>query len=150
MQALSEGADIVLGGRIADPALFLGPLMYEFGWTSDDWNLLGAGIVVGHLLECAGQLSGGYFADPPFKSVPNLANLGFPYASVDPDGSAEFSKLDGTGGAITVQTCKEQLIYEIRRSNAISNAGRNRKLHRCATLPLRQRQSAGDRWNWVA
>ena len=113
VQSLSEGADVVLGGRIADPALFLGPLMYEFGWGSDDWDLLGAGIVIGHLLECAGQLTGGYFADPPFKSVPDLAHLGFPYASVDPDGSAEFSKLDATGGAITLETCKEQLLYEI-------------------------------------
>jgi Acyclic terpene utilisation family protein AtuA len=113
VQSLAEGADMVLGGRIADPALFLGPLRYEFGWASDDWYLLGAGIAIGHLLECAGQLSGGYFADPPFKTVPDLANLGFPYASVDSDGSAEFSKLDGTGGAITLQTCKEQLLYEI-------------------------------------
>ena len=113
VQSLSEGAEVVLGGRIADPALFLAPLMYEFGWASDNWNLLGAGIVIGHLLECAGQLSGGYFADPPFKTVPDLANLGFPYASVDPDGSAEFSKLGGTGGAITIETCKEQLMYEI-------------------------------------
>ena len=113
VQSLSEGAEVVLGGRIADPALFLAPLMYEFGWASDNWNLLGAGIVIGHLLECAGQLSGGYFADPPFKTVPDLANLGFPYASVDPDGSAEFSKLEGTGGAITIETCKEQLMYEI-------------------------------------
>lgn len=113
VESLSAGAEVVLGGRIADPALILGALMYEFGWASDDWNLLGAGIVIGHLLECAGQLSGGYFADPPFKTVPDLANLGFPYSSVDPDGRAEFSKLDGTGGAITVQTCKEQLLYEI-------------------------------------
>ena len=113
VQSLSEGADVVLGGRIADPALFLGPLMYEFGWAADDWDLLGAGIVIGHLLECGGQLSGGYFADPPFKTVPDLANLGFPYASVDPDASAEFSKLDGTGGEITLETCKEQLLYEI-------------------------------------
>jgi hypothetical protein len=67
-----------LGGRIADPALFLGPLIYEFGWASDGWDLLGAGIVIGHLLECAGQLNGGYFADPQFKTVPDLANLGFP------------------------------------------------------------------------
>jgi Acyclic terpene utilisation family protein AtuA len=113
VQSLAEGADMVLGGRIADPALFLGPLRYEFGWASDDWDLLGAGIVIGHLLECAGQLSGGYFADPPFKTVPDLANLGFPYATVDSDGRADFSKLDGTGGAITLQTCKEQLLYEI-------------------------------------
>jgi hypothetical protein len=113
VEALSAGAEVVLGGRIADPALFLGPLIYEFGWASDDWNLLGAGIVAGHLLECAGQLSGGYFADPPFKTVPHLEDLGFPYASVEPDGSAVLSKLDGTGGSITVQTCKEQLIYEI-------------------------------------
>lgn len=113
VQSLAEGADVVLGGRIADPALFLGPLIYEFGWAFDDWYSLGAGIAIGHLLECAGQLSGGYFADPPFKTVPDLANLGFPYATVYSDGSADFSKLDGTGGAITLQTCKEQLLYEI-------------------------------------
>jgi hypothetical protein len=111
--ALSNGADIIIGGRIADPSLFLGALMNEFQWSASDFERLGRGILVGHLLECAGQLSGGYFADPPFKQVPDLAHLGFPFADVLDNGEAEFSKLDGTGGAITLQTCKEQLLYEI-------------------------------------
>ncbi len=113
VQSLAEGADVVLGGRIADPSLFLGPLIYKFGWKPDDWARLGSGILVGHMLECAGQLSGGYFADPPFKTVPDLAHLGFPYASVEANGAAEFHKLEGTGGVINVATCKEQLLYEI-------------------------------------
>lgn len=113
VECLREGADVVLGGRVADPALFLGPLAHEFGWNSDEWERLGAGILVGHLLECAGQLTGGYFADPPFKLVPDLANLGFPFADVQPDGIAEFSKLQGTGGLVSLATCKEQLLYEI-------------------------------------
>ena len=110
---LREGADVVLGGRIADPALFLAPLVYEFGWDSEDWEKLGAGILVGHLLECAGQLTGGYFADPPLKLVPDLAHLGFPFADVQPDGTAAFGKLQGTGGLVSLATCKEQLLYEI-------------------------------------
>jgi hypothetical protein len=111
--ALSNGADIIFGGRIADPSLFLGALMHEFKWSDSDFERLSRGILVGHLLECAGQLSGGYFADPPFKQVPDLAHLGFPFADLLENGEAEFSKLDGTGGAITLQTCKEQLLYEI-------------------------------------
>jgi hypothetical protein len=87
--------------------------MFEFGWAPDDWPKLGSGILIGHLLECAGQLTGGYFADPPFKIVPGLAKLGFPYACVDPDGNAEFRKLEDSGGEITILTCKEQLVYEI-------------------------------------
>ncbi len=113
VEALDNGADVVLGGRIADPALFLGPLMHEFGWTKDDYEMLGRGILVGHLLECAGQLSGGYFSDPPYKEVRDIAHLGFPYAEVMGNGDAEFTKLDGTGGEISVATCKEQLLYEI-------------------------------------
>ena len=113
VEALRQHADVVLGGRIADPSLFLGAMIHHFDWRTDDWPKLGAGIMIGHLLECAGQLTGGYFADPPFKEVPDLAHLGFPYAEVGPDGSAEFSKLLHTGGALTLQTAKEQLLYEI-------------------------------------
>lgn len=112
-EALAAGADVVIGGRIADPSLFLGPLLHEFQWPADDVEKLGAGILVGHLLECAGQLSGGYFADPPYKQIPNLANLGFPFAEVTTSGRAEFSKLEQAGGAITIATVKEQLLYEI-------------------------------------
>jgi hypothetical protein len=113
-QALDQGADIILTGRVADPALFLAPLLHEFRWSWDDWDMLGQGTVVGHLLECAGQLTGGYFADPGYKDVPGLAHLGFPIAEVGPDGVAVFSKVKGSGGLINRATCAEQLLYEIQ------------------------------------
>jgi hypothetical protein len=87
--------------------------VHEFRWAWDDWERLGRGTVVGHLLECAGQITGGYFADPPYKNVPNLARLGFPLAEVSGDGSAVISKLEGTGGSVSLKTCKEQLLYEL-------------------------------------
>ncbi len=111
--ALSGGADVVITGRASDPALFLAPLIHAFGWSMDDWNLLGKGIVCGHMLECAGQVTGGYFADPNFKDVPDLARLGFPIGEVGEDGSLVITKVEGSGGAVTVQTCKEQLLYEV-------------------------------------
>jgi hypothetical protein len=113
VQALRGGADVVITGRIGDPALFLAPLVYEFGWASDDWNRLGRGTVVGHLLECAGQITGGYFADPGYKDVPGLARLGFPIAEVAEDGSAFITKVEGSGGQLSLMTCKEQLLYEL-------------------------------------
>jgi len=116
--ALADGADVVIAGRVADPSLFLGPLMHEFGWASDDWDLLGRGVLVGHLLECAGQLSGGYFADPGVKPVPGLARLGFPFAEVSSDGSAVVSKAPGSGGRIDLRTVKEQLLYELTDPSA--------------------------------
>ena len=97
-EALAQGADVVITGRVADPSLFLGALLNAFGWDMGGWDRLGQGIVVGHLLECAGQLTGGYYADPGFKDVPDLDKLGFPLAEVSEDGTAVFSKLDGTGG----------------------------------------------------
>jgi len=112
-QALGQGAHVVITGRVGDPALFLGPLMHEFGWAEDDWVRLGRGTLVGHLLECAGQLTGGYFADPGRKDVPDLARLGFPFAEVDGDGNAVLGKVAGSGGRISVATCTEQLLYEI-------------------------------------
>jgi hypothetical protein len=111
--ALDGGADVVITGRASDPALFLAPLIHAFGWPMDDWNLLGKGIVAGHLLECAGQVTGGYFADPHFKDVENLARLGFPIGEVGEDGSLVITKVEGSGGAVTAQTCKEQLLYEV-------------------------------------
>lgn len=113
VEALRGGADVVITGRIGDPALFLAPLIHEYGWAEDDWDTLGRGTMIGHLLECAGQLTGGYFADPGIKDVPDLARLGFPLAEVSADGSAVFSKIAGTGGLLSVATCKEQLLYEI-------------------------------------
>jgi hypothetical protein len=112
-EALSSGADVVITGRASDPALFLAPMIHAFGWAMDDWNLLGRGTVAGHLLECAGQITGGYFADPPYKDVEGLARLGFPIGEVGADGSLIITKVDGSGGAVTAQTCKEQLLYEV-------------------------------------
>jgi hypothetical protein len=112
-EALSAGADIVITGRASDPALFLAPMIHAFGWAMDDWNLLGQGTVAGHLLECAGQITGGYFADPGYKDVPDLARLGFPIGEVGEDGSLVITKVKGSGGAVTARTCKEQLLYEV-------------------------------------
>ena len=112
-KALTAGADIVITGRASDPALFLAPMIHAFGWAMDDWNLLGQGTVAGHLLECAGQITGGYFADPGYKDISGLARLGFPIGEVDEDGSLVITKVKGSGGAVTAQTCKEQLLYEV-------------------------------------
>jgi hypothetical protein len=113
VDALRGGADVVLTGRVADPSLFLAPLISEFDWGFDDWCRLGQGTAVGHLLECAGQLTGGYFADPGYKNVPLLDELGFPFAIVEESGEAEMTKLAGTGGALNVRSCKEQILYEV-------------------------------------
>ena len=112
-EALAGGADVVITGRASDPALFLAPLIHAFGWPMDDWTRLGKGIVAGHLLECAGQVTGGYFADPSYKDVAGLARLGFPIGEVGEDGSLVITKVEGSGGAVTAQTCKEQLLYEV-------------------------------------
>ncbi|BBU32852.1 ABC transporter substrate-binding protein (plasmid) [Burkholderia sp. THE68] len=111
--ALAAGAHIVLTGRVADPSLFTAPLIHEFGWRMDDWNTLGQATVVGHLLECAGQVTGGYFADPGCKDVGNLARLGFPIGEVSADGAVVVTKVAQAGGGVTEATCKEQLLYEI-------------------------------------
>ncbi|MBV9394201.1 MAG: DUF1446 domain-containing protein [Methylobacteriaceae bacterium] len=111
--ALARSAQIVITGRAADPALFLGPLVHEFGWAMDDWHALGRGTLVGHLLECAGQITGGYFADPGVKDMPDLARLGFPIGEVGEDGELVVTKVAGSGGRVTSATVKEQLLYEI-------------------------------------
>ncbi|AOJ62235.1 ABC transporter substrate-binding protein [Burkholderia ubonensis] len=113
VDALAAGADIVLTGRVADPSLFAAPLIHEFGWRMDDWHTLGQATVVGHLLECAGQVTGGYFADPGYKDVPNLARLGFPIGEVDASGAVTITKVPHAGGRVSAATCKEQLLYEI-------------------------------------
>lgn len=111
--ALESGADVVITGRVADPSLFVAPIAHHFGWRSDELDRMARATIVGHLLECAGQVSGGYFADPGIKDVPDIAHLGFPFADVDEEGNAELSKVEGTGGAITLATVKEQLLYEV-------------------------------------
>ena len=113
LPALNTSADIILTGRVADPSLFLAPIVHHFGWSLDDTDLLAKGTVIGHLLECGGQLSGGYFADPGKKDVPDMANLGLPFAEIQADGSAVFTKLPDTGGVINLLTAKEQLLYEV-------------------------------------
>jgi hypothetical protein len=113
VEALAGGADVVITGRVADPSLFLAPLVHELGWRFDDWRRLARGAIAGHLLECAGQVTGGYFADPGYKDVPSLARLGFPIGEVMDDGSIVITKLPGTGGCVTTRTCTEQLLYEV-------------------------------------
>nr|WP_288934190.1 acyclic terpene utilization AtuA family protein [uncultured Allomuricauda sp.] len=113
LTALEDGADIILTGRVADPSLFLAPLVHEFGWSLENYPLLGKGTALGHLMECAGQVCGGYFADGAKKKVSNLGNLGFPIAEILEDGSFYITKLKNAGGMVTPATCKEQLLYEV-------------------------------------
>lgn len=111
--ALRDGAQIVVTGRVADPSLFLAPMIHEFGWSENDVAKLGQGTGIGHLMECGAQVTGGYFSDPGFKDVPDPWNLAFPIAEVDSDGSAVIAKVAGSGGAINLMTVKEQLLYEV-------------------------------------
>jgi hypothetical protein len=112
-EALATGADVIVTGRSADPSLFLGPMLYELGWDYENYALIGQGSVIGHLMECAGQITGGYFADPGYKDVEGLERLGFPICEVYEDGTAFITKVEGSGGQITAATCKEQMLYEI-------------------------------------
>lgn len=113
VEALRNGAQIVITGRVADPSIFMAPMMYEFGWDPLDHMRVGAGNGLGHLLECGAQVTGGYFSDPGFKDVPEPWNFGFPIAEVQENGSAVITKVQGTGGAVTLQTVKEQMLYEV-------------------------------------
>ena len=106
-------AHVIIGGRIADPSLVVGPLVHEFEWDLDNWDRLGKATVIGHLLECSAQVTGGYFADPPRKRVPDLHRIGYPYAEVSKDGSAVLTKPDGTGGRVDQHTVRDQLFYEV-------------------------------------
>ncbi|MCU7371306.1 DUF1446 domain-containing protein [Paucibacter sp. O1-1] len=112
-EALRSGAQIVVCGRVADPALVLGPAMAHFGWAADDWDRLARGTMAGHLLECGAQVSGGYYADPGYKDVPGLARLGYPIAEIDADGGCVITKPPGSGGRIDRHTVTEQLLYEL-------------------------------------
>ncbi len=112
VEALDAGADIVLTGRVADAALFLAPMVHELGWRWDEWDKLAQGIVVGHLLECSGQAVGGNFGGD-WRSMPDLAHIGYPIAEVWEDGDAVISKAPGTGGRVNFDTLREQLLYEV-------------------------------------
>lgn len=111
--ALRAGAQVVVTGRVADPSLAVGPAMARFGWGETDWDTLGRATMAGHLLECGAQVTGGYFADPGYKDVPDLHVVGFPIAEVAADGSFTITKADTTGGVVNARTVKEQLLYEL-------------------------------------
>jgi len=113
VEALEHGARVIITGRVADPALFMAPAIHEFGWTFSDYDLLGKGTILGHLLECAGQVTGGYFVDPGYNEVPGIGRLGFPLAELSSDGSFVITKVPGAGGMVTPATCTQQLLYEI-------------------------------------
>jgi hypothetical protein len=113
LPGLEGRADVVITGRVADPSLFLTPLVHHYGWRRDDWNRLGQGTVVGHLMECGMQITGGYFADPGMKDVPRVAECGYPIAEVEADGRCTITKLDDAGGLVSPRTVKEQLMYEV-------------------------------------
>jgi hypothetical protein len=117
-QALDRGADIVVTGRVADSALALGPLIHAFRWQPDDWNALAAGTLAGHLLECGSQITGGYFADPPVKDVPGMADIGYPIAEIAADGTMVIGKPERTGGRVDRLTVIEQLLYEMHDPSA--------------------------------
>ena len=112
VEALRQGANVVVTGRSTDTALTMAPLRYEFGWKRDDWNRLAAGIIAGHIIECGAQCSGGNcLAD--WRTIPDLANVGYPLVDASEDGSFIVTKHPGTGGRISLQTVKEQLVYEM-------------------------------------
>jgi hypothetical protein len=113
LPALETGADVVITGRVADPSLFLAPLVHHYGWARDDWPILGRGTLVGHLMECGMQITGGYFADPGLKDVPRLADCGYPIAEAAADGNVTITKLTASGGVVSPRTVKEQLLYEV-------------------------------------
>jgi len=112
-QAIQAGAQIVVAGRVADPSLTVGPVMAHYRWHSDQWDEIAGATMAGHLLECGAQVSGGYFADPGKKEVSNMEDVGFPIAEVFPDGSCIITKANNTGGLVSAQTVKEQLLYEL-------------------------------------
>lgn len=112
VEALQQGADIVITGRTTDTGLTLAPMIYEYGWKEDDWDKLASGTIAGHIMECGGQATGGNFS-ADWKSVPELENIGFPITEAYEDGSIVITKHEGTGGLISQQTIKEQLLYEI-------------------------------------
>ncbi|MFK7964077.1 MAG: acyclic terpene utilization AtuA family protein [Burkholderiaceae bacterium] len=111
--AVATGADVVITGRVSDPSLYLAPIVQHFGWSHNNWPLLGQGTLVGHLMECGMQITGGYFGDPGYKDVPRPADIGYPIADIQDSGEVTISKLPDSGGLVNMQTVKEQLLYEV-------------------------------------
>jgi hypothetical protein len=139
LQALRQGANVVVTGRSTDTALTMAPLRHEFDWAEDDWNALAAGIVAGHILECGAQCSGGNCLHD-WRTIPDLANVGYPIAEAQADGTFVITKHPGTGGRVNVPSVTEQLVYEMGDPHAyitpdvvadftsirLENAGENR------------------------
>ena len=111
VEALRSGAQVVVTGRCTDTGITLAPMIHAFGWAADDWDRLASGIVAGHIVECGAQSTGGNYTD--WREIPRFAEIGYPILEVHPDGSFVVTKHDGTGGAVTVRTVKEQLVYEM-------------------------------------
>jgi hypothetical protein len=112
VEALNKGAQVIVGGRLTDTGLTLAPLMHEFGWKFDQWDLVSAGTIAGHIIECGAQASGGN-CQYEWQSIPDMANVGFPIVEASPNGEFIVTKHDGTGGRVNVQSVKEQLLYEM-------------------------------------
>src|SRR5215213_696006 len=112
VEALNQGARIVITGRATDTGLTLAPIIHEFGWAQEDWDKLSAGTIAGHIIECGAQSSGGN-CQYDWRNIPDLANVGFPIAEAYPDGHFFITKHEGTGGRVSVPTVKEQLLYEM-------------------------------------
>jgi acyclic terpene utilization AtuA family protein len=111
-ECLAKGGQIVIAGRVTDTGLTLGPMIYEFGWAADDWDKLAAGTIAGHTIECGAQCTGGNcFYD--WETIPNLDDIGYPIVEANPDGTFVVTKHEGTGGRISIQSVKEQLLYEM-------------------------------------
>lgn len=117
VEALQQGANVVITGRSTDTALTMAPLRHEFGWAADDWNRLAAGIVAGHILECGAQCSGGNCLHD-WRNIPDLANVGYPIAEASEDGTFVITKHPNTGGRVSVPSVTEQLVYEMGDPNA--------------------------------
>jgi hypothetical protein len=111
-EALATGADVVISGRCADAALALAPMIQRFGWRPEDWDLLAAGVVAGHVIECGPQCTGGN-CQADWQSIPDMANIGYPMVEAEPGGMCTITKHPGTGGRVDLATVKEQLVYEI-------------------------------------
>ena len=112
VDCLNEGADIVITGRVTDTGLTLATMIYEFGWSYDNYDLMSSGTIAGHILECGAQSSGGNFLGD-WENIPDMENIGFPIAEAYPDGTFVITKHYGTGGLVSVETVSEQLVYEI-------------------------------------
>ena len=120
VEALAQGADVVVTGRVADASLFVAPMVHELGWGWADWDRLAAGVVLGHLMECSGQSTGGNFSGD-WWNIPDLDRIGYPVCEVSDDGSAVLTKPAQTGGRVSVDTVREQLLYEVLDPRAYMN-----------------------------